>query len=551
MLAASVMLPTRVGVNWGDYGMTYTLALWSIVTFAIGVASTQWPSTQSMALLSLAFLVAPAMMSLVGIFLVTSLLLDTQREIEQDAYRSVFDNSDVAILLTDFEGNIQLANPVAEKLLSTGEASTSRLGKLQDHCALQTPLTSLPKRISRVVVDSDNGRPVPVEATWTEVRGQMQWCLRDLTHDELVQNREKQSVKVEAMGLVAGAIAHDFRNVLSAVHYTIDYIGSAVEGVPDVNVAESLNGCQRALVHGQSLANRLTNISKADSKIQLEPVNATEIVQLVHHSYGESNSSAKFLLELPPGPTFVLGESDLLLRALINLCENALQAVVENGGGTVVIGIEQPADNSHVRLFVKDDGPGIAPQVIDRIYEPYFSTKNGGTGLGLFSVRELVSSLNGSVEVHSRIGEGAEFEIFLNAVAVASSASMTRDLAGLQVLCVDDDELSGRMLGLTLETMGCKPVVTNCPEEALEHLRTGSFDLLVTDFSMQPINGIELAESARAMSQNLRIVLTTGYRDILEEKGRIFTGLFADVLTKPVDAGELLRAILGLEATND
>ncbi len=549
LLLASLALLSRASSNWGENAMAYTFAFWAALALAFGIFAMQDLTELQAQRFVYAYAFIPPVVAISGLFLVTSHLLDVQKIVEQDAYRSVFENTNIAIVQTDEQGKVLLANSAAQGLLHLEDSDAL----LQTMVELETPLRNNPQRIVRTLVKQADAS-VPVEIHWAVVRDRIQWQFRDLSHDELIQKRERESVKAEAMGLLAGAVSHDLRNVFSAVAYISEYIRSSFQQSGQGHLLDAVDGFDQALKHGQSLLDRLSGISSSSQNEKIAPVDLTDVVRLVVKSYESSHRSFEIEQRVELEPAIALGNSDLLIRILFNLCENSISAIQDLEDGLVLLILTRSTDGEKVVLTVRDNGSGMSEEVQARIFEPYFSTKKDGTGLGLFSVQQMVEEMKGEVRVQSLQGQGTEFQILLPIANESESetAAVDRLPVGIRVLVVDDDELSCRMLATMLEKFGCATERANSPLDAIKLLKKNTFDFMVTDFVMEPMDGVDLTLEARRLQPKLRVVLVTGYGDILLEQPRLVTGDFVCVLTKPFPSHALINALTGKsEKTRD
>src|SRR5690606_6466204 len=228
---------------------------------------------------------------------------------------------------------------------------------------------------------------------------------------------------------------------------------------------------------------------------------------------------------------------------LVNLCLNAAQA---DPRATITIAT-RPAPHGAV-VTVEDDGPGIPEALRARVFEPFFTTRSDGTGIGLASVHRVVESLGGSISLHSRVGEGTRFEVFLPATTQAAN---TRNAAGPlsvsratgRLLLVDDDRRVRAAHRSALTRAGYDVVACESGEDGLKQLDPRT-DVLVTDLRMPGMGGAELVRRALGRCPSLRVIVCSGLVDAALE-GELRKLGVAEVLHKPVTLPELLRAVAG------
>jgi CheY-like chemotaxis protein len=273
-------------------------------------------------------------------------------------------------------------------------------------------------------------------------------------------------------------------------------------------------------------------------------------------------------LDLRAGDSKILGDGTQIHQVLMNLCTNAAQAM-EPAGGRLEIRMERldgaagglPEGASlkaqpYVRLQVRDTGPGIAPEHLDRIFEPYFTTKGvgKGTGLGLAVVHGIVESHGGRVVARPQTPTGMCFEVYLPALAPAAEAPAAARPAGPEggresLLLVDDEPALARMQQQMLERLGYRVTTRTSSLEALEAFKAvpHRYDAVITDMTMPGLTGDQLAVELRRVRPEIPILICTGFSERLAEAEARALGIDA-FLMKPVGLAELagaLRCILG------
>ncbi|MDY6954701.1 MAG: ATP-binding protein, partial [Thermodesulfobacteriota bacterium] len=259
--------------------------------------------------------------------------------------------------------------------------------------------------------------------------------LRDIS-DRIQAEKEKaqleaqlrQAHKLEAIGTLAGGIAHDFNNILSII---VGHTEMAIDDVPPSNPAlDNLSEVRQACLRARDLVKQILTFTRGTEEsplpVEIGPL-FKESLKLLRASIPATVSIQQHILS---ESTTVVAEPTQLSQVLLNLCTNAAHAMGEKGGslevtlqdveldetGATVYGGLTPG--SYVRLTVNDTGPGIEPQVIDRIFDPYFTTKGGhqGTGVGLSVVQGIVKRYDGAITVDSTLGEGTTFDVLLPGV---------------------------------------------------------------------------------------------------------------------------------------
>jgi signal transduction histidine kinase/ActR/RegA family two-component response regulator len=366
------------------------------------------------------------------------------------------------------------------------------------------------------------------------------------------------SQKMEAIGNLAGGVAHDFNNILGAV---VGKTNVAVSRLPQGHYAKEplddiLSACRRA----KSLVRQLLDFGRPDpgkrSCVDLTGV-VRDVVRLMRST---ASARIRFVLDLPERGLSVEADPSRLQQVVLNLVANAIQAVGAQTG-TVKVSVvsgQSELGGRAVVLSVEDDGCGMTNEVRQRIFEPFFSTKGDeGSGWGLAVAHAAVREMGGSIAVHSEEGKGTRFQVELPASdTLLQSASETgifdrsmlmlgvRDPGVVRLLLVDDEVLILSAYAELLEALGCQVVRAASPLKALEILenRDEAIDILVTDLSMPHLSGLDLLRRAKELRPSLATILLSGNlgREDREEAETMGVGA---CLSKPVEVVELRRII--------
>ena len=381
---------------------------------------------------------------------------------------------------------------------------------------------------------------------------------------ELLSQQLRQSQKLEAVGTLAGGVAHGFNNLL------VPILGYAelLQSHPHLDAAAraNLEEIVRASRQARTLIQQMMAFSRQHEPTQsaLRLGSAIEEVQLLLRVSIPSNIS----LEIEPlsEEPSIRADASQIQHILMNLCTNAIQAMSPAGGVLTlrrsVVQADGPSSGlpstlplgTYMCLEVHDTGCGIPREVRDRIFEPFFTTKpvGKGTGLGLSVVHGIVTASGGAIAVESEVGKGSTFRVYLPvqlarkpevrgapAPAPASPAPARNHL-----LLVDDEAAVARFTGVILQRQGYTVKIFGETKDALAWFtaQPGQADLLVTDVNMPGMNGVDLAMAISALRRDLPILFVTGY-------GRIETSRLRDlpnrhaVLAKPFDTADLLASI--------
>jgi PAS domain S-box-containing protein len=365
----------------------------------------------------------------------------------------------------------------------------------------------------------------------------------------------RQAQKMEAVGQLTGGIAHDFNNLLTPILGGLELIASRVEEPRLRRIAETALESTR---RGAKLTGQLLAFSRIQ-RISMAPVAVNEVIEamqrLLRHTIG---GAVRIETRLDPLAGHGICDANQLENAILNLAINARDAMP--GGGILTIStarvrLEDEPDHpagEFVRITVADTGEGMAPDVLARAAEPFFSTKplGKGTGLGLAQVYGIAQQAGGTLRIDSEPGTGTTVHILLPAVAAPSpgekaeirAANVAGDgAAGARVLVIDDDEDVRAFLAESLEGLGCTVVSAASGADGIEALREWRPDLALVDYAMPAMNGAEAARAAREIHPGLPIVFVTGYAE--SEQLEAALGGEVPVLRKPFTLAELAAAV--------
>lgn len=493
----------------------------------------------------------------------------------QERLRSVLEATADAIVAADTTGRVSFAN--------------QRFASLWDPTATEPPPSSLshddPRVMALLEVEDDplpgllgseqeildevaleDGRsferfsaPLRREG-W--VSGRI-WALRDLTERRRLEEQVQQTRRLESLGLLAGGIAHDFNNLLVAIMGNADLAESALK--PDHpahdHVEEVLRASQRAADLCQQM---LAYAGKGRSTV--EPVDLNDVVQEMTDLMKVSlPPTAELALRLAPGLPAVNGDVVQLRQVVLNLLTNAADAVGGRRGWIEIATFRddgdpvreqdavvdaRPKQGPWVGVRVADTGTGMDEDTRSRIFDPFFSTKARGRGLGLAAVLGIVRGHKGALTLRTTEGRGSEIQVVLPALpAHLKPAVAARDLdlddgseLRGRVMVVDDEETVREVARTMLEVVGLEVVLARDGLEALEffELRPDDVDLILMDLTMPRMGGAEAAEAIRAIRPDVPIILSTGY---LDAAGAVAERADLPLLKKPYRRDQLYRRV--------
>ena len=496
----------------------------------------------------------------------------TRAEEERAKLAAAVEQAKDLVLITDPEMKIVYVNPVAETTtgFSRRELSGRRAGILGaeelDSRLVREQLKEGRTWSGQVTFTHKNGTTFETELTLSpilDINGAVVNFIgmaRDVTSELELRSQLRQAQKLEAIGTLAGGIAHDFNNILAGIMGYTELMMPEAREHPKLfrRLGEILKGSERA----KNLIQQILTFSR-QSETENKPVQvslvAKEALRLLRASIP---ANVEIIRKINPDSGRVMSDPVKIHQVIINLCTNAAQAMLAKGG-RLEVGLEDvPVDSPelagwsdlepgpYLKLWVKDDGPGIDPKVSDRIFDPYFTTKkpSEGTGLGLATVHGIVTECHGTIRVESQPGEGACFEILLPRVLAKREArggpSSEVPTGTETILFVDDEATLVEMTTERLESLGYRVVGQTSPVEAWEIFRADPkrFDLVITDQTMPKMTGIELSLAIMGLRPELPVILCTGFSEVISPEKALDLGI-KDFLYKPIVTEQMAKAV--------
>ncbi len=388
---------------------------------------------------------------------------------------------------------------------------------------------------------------------------------RDVTDSKSIEAQLHQARKMESIGTIAGGIAHDFNNILYMITGNAEL---AMEDIPAWNPAhENLKEIKSAGLRAAGVVKQLLNFSHQTDQ-ELKPIDAVIVIKdALKLLRSTIPASIEIQQKFPEKEVIILGDPTKINQLMMNLCINASQAM-EEAGGILDILVEMislnerkndlysdPAPGDWLKITVRDSGPGIRSDIIDRIFDPYFTTKDvgKGSGMGLAVVHGIVKNHHGTILAHTEPGQGMTFTIFLPvltkrpAMETKASDFIPRG-TGERVLFVDDEASITGMIEKMLERLRYRVQTTTSPLDALEMFRSKPdfFDLVLTDMTMPKMTGVELSKKLKEIKPDIPVVICTGHNALIdEEKAKSIS--VEDYVMKPIlmrDIAKVIRKVL-------
>ena len=381
-----------------------------------------------------------------------------------------------------------------------------------------------------------------------------------------LENELIQARKMEAIGTLTGGIAHDFNNILSIILGNAEL---AADDVPENNLAiESLDEIQSACIRAKNIIQHLLGFARKTTP-EKKLINMGLLVkESIHFLKASIPSSIEIIENIPPKPLQTMADDIQIEQVLLNLVTNAKQAM-KNKGGQIEVSLAQihidakvveqyieAPPGSYIKLSVKDNGCGIDPKIQERVFDPYFTTREvgKGSGIGLSIVHGIIKNHGGWIYLSSTPGHGSTFDVFLPAAEEALIEKDTADKSKIllkdlprgseRILFIDDEASIVSMASKHLSRLGYHVISETDPVKALEKFRAcpNDFDLVISDITMPLLSGDHLAREILNIRKDMPIVLCSGFSNRMNQKKADEIGIKAFAV-KPVSTENLSRTI--------
>ncbi|MCA1946331.1 MAG: response regulator, partial [Desulfovibrio sp.] len=374
----------------------------------------------------------------------------------------------------------------------------------------------------------------------------------------------RQAQKMQALGTLAGGIAHDFNNMIFAI---LGFVRLALRQVDENSkAAEYLQQIQSAGMRASDLVRQILTFSRQTEQ-EKKPVHLLSLFKEITRMLRATlPSTIEIVQDIGPGVNestdTILGDPTQIHQVIMNLCTNAGHAMRERGGtltlslGHVSLtpqqarGVVELPPGDYLDLGVRDTGHGIPPDILEQIYDPFFTTKapGEGTGMGLSVVHGIVKNHGGSVSVDTAVGKGTHFSVRLP--RLLQDPGQEERLCRIaptgteHVLFVDDEALLVQMAGEMLSQLGYTVTGATDPQKALDLYKQSpdKFDLVITDQTMPHLTGLELATQVLTMHPDKPVILLTGYSEAVTREVAEAAGV-AEFIMKPVVEEQLAQTI--------
>ncbi len=479
------------------------------------------------------------------------------------------------VIATDIESRIEFVNPVAERQFGLAEDHlvgqnlenvwNIKCDDQQVSCASVMARTLGEGKVCEPACDSlmrdSEGREFPVNSICAPLRDSdghivgAVLVIRDISDEKSAQERLIRARNLESVGILAGGIAHDFNNILTAIIGNIE-LAKDLCG-PQSEVEQLLGRAQVASCRAQDLTQQLLTFSRGGNPIRASHSLTKVIEETTSFVLSGANVKCEFNFIGKITPVFV--DKGQISQVMQNLIINAAQAMPEGGVITVTAqDVEATAQEhacvtpgNYVKLEVQDHGIGIGKEDLKKIFDPYFTTKQEGSGLGLAVTHSIISKHGGHISVSSEPAEGTKFTIYLPAASPRQTTPLFGTpgpvVNGGRILIVDDEASIRELLARRLDSAGYIPVCAVTGSQAVDKylasVENAPFALVIMDLTIPgDMGGQEAAAQILAHDPKARIIVSSGYSNDPVMANYADYG-FIDVLAKPYQRNDLLRVV--------
>ncbi|MDM8537413.1 response regulator, partial [Desulfobacterales bacterium HSG17] len=503
-------------------------------------------------------------------------------------YRTLFNNASDAIFVHDFEKNLTDVNRVACERL--GYNCEDLLKMKIDEIVSSDFSAILPKHLESIIRNGHivfetehvkkDGVVIPIELSSRVIEYEGKPAIFSIARD--ISDRKKaekeqaklhdqirHAQKMESVGTLAGGIAHDFNNILCPI---IGYTEMAMEATPpEHNVSSYLEEIFQASYRAKELVQQIVTFSRQHENEKMPifiHLIVKEVLKLMRATIPSTIEIKQSIEKCGP----VMADAGQIYQVVLNLCTNAYQAMLEQEGtGILEMSLEETVSinsisssdrlpgelpkGKYAKLSCKDTGHGIAPEILEKIFDPYFTTKKKGkgTGLGLSVVHGIINNHTGQLKVLSTPGKGTTFEIFLPVIKESQDVKNIISDSSIPsgdetILLVDDEEQIAKLLKHMLMQMGYQVTSRTSSIEALKAFKAQpeKFDLVITDATMPNMDGIELSQELIRIRQDIPIIICTGFSETITQDKALNAGI-KEYIMKPVvkkNLAETIRRVL-------
>lgn len=483
--------------------------------------------------------------------------------------RNLFTNAMEGIFRTTLDGKILFANPAMATIL--GYDSVEDILKVNDMDlyavkAKRIEIFNFHKKYglakdSELELLKKDGRKIWVRISSTAAKdefGEIKWYegfIRDITKSKLFEQEVLQAQKLESVGHLAGGLAHDFNNTLMTIQLNVSTV-LFEENIPPT-LMKALRAIDKSVTKAKGITHQLLTFARGGTPVKKTTDIGRLIQESVQFALTGTNISPSFNID--DNLHYSNIDRGQISQVLSNLVINARHAMPMGGGIRIVaknisvmpgspLGPLNPGD--YIRVSIRDHGDGIDPAILDSVFDPYFTTKEQGSGLGLFACFSIVDKHQGWITVESELGEGSEFIFYLPASDEALSEAITRDIASGtgRILIMDDEHDLRSALSVLLNRLGYTTSEAADGEEAIGLYSEAQaadvpFDLVILDLTIPDgLGGEETVKRLKKIDPNVKAIVSSGYSN--ESLMANYKSLgFSGVLPKPYKLDELAAEV--------
>jgi PAS domain S-box-containing protein len=491
----------------------------------------------------------------------------------EEKYRNLVENINDVIFSTDENGNMTYVSPVVKTLI--GYDPSEITGRNFSEFIHKDDLPYVLNRFQEILsgeLESGEYRLLAKTGEYRWIRSSsspvykgdniagLRGIFTDITEQKHLEDQLRQSHKMEAIGTLAGGIAHEFNNILGII---IGNTELAIDDVPEWNPAKDcLEEIRSASLRAKDVVRHIMSFSRK-SHIERKPLPMSPIIRDAFKLLRASlPSNIDIRQDIYCERDTILANPPQISQVLVNICINSAHAMRAEGGllevkledvlldEETVAQYEVLSPGNYVKLTVKDTGHGIKPENLDRIFDPYFTTKGvgEGTGMGLAVVHGIVKSHDGAIAVNSEPDKGTVVEVLLPITEdeIKPEVVEPKDLptGNEKILFVDDEASLVNLSKQRLEHLGYQVEAMTNPDEALELFRSkpDEFDLVISDMTMPQMTGDKLAQKLMEIRPDIPIIISTGFSEKMDEDKAKEMGIKA-VTMKPYEMQTLALTI--------
>ncbi len=494
----------------------------------------------------------------------------------EENYRAVLEANPDPVVVYDIEGKVKYFNPAFTRVF--GWSLKDRVGKKMDLFVPEKAWRETKMMIDKVLAGEwfsgietirydKNGKTIPVSVSGTIYKDQNGdpigsiINLRDISNQKEMEGQLKQAQKMESIGTLAGGIAHDFNNILTSI------LGYSELALDDLPPGSSLKNIIEAIYSSGKRARDLVTQILAFSRKDEHARSPVQMEQIIKDALKLLRPAIPTTIDIQThlnSECCIIGDPSRIHQIIMNLCTNAYQAMLETGGklnislsqadmkGELSMRTQLPA-GTYGQLIISDTGVGIPCEIINRIFEPYFTTKEKGkgTGLGLAAVHGIVKNHGGAILVNSQPGMGTHFEVYLPLAIEQAEIEEKADcliICGQErILLVDDTPEVLEIEEKMLQRLGYTVTAKKDVKDALELFSRNpeKFDLVITDMTMPIMTGEKFAVKLKEISPDIPVILCTGYSELITKEKADNLGI-KGFLMKPVTTRDFSNAITTL-----